>query len=194
MLILASTSETRRAMLENAGLSFRSEKPDVDETALVAAHPDWTPQITALQLAEAKAINVSRRHQDAIVIGADQVLALGNKIYSKPSDLHAAKRQLSELRNHQHHLISAVVCASNAKAVWHAIDQAALTMRDFSEDFLDEYLAANGGKTMTSVGGYQVEGLGIQLFEQMEGNHFTILGLPLLSLLHYLRTTGAISS
>ncbi len=194
MLILASTSVTRRALLENAGLEFETAKPDVDEAALVRANPDWTPEETAMRLAEAKAVDVSRRRPGALVVGADQVLGCNNRIYSKPGDMAAARRQLSELRSTQHHLISAVVCAARGKAVWRIADRATLTMRNFSDAFLASYLESNGDKTLKSVGGYQIEGLGIQLFEKIDGDFHTVLGLPLLPLLGYLRLAGEISA
>ena len=192
MIILASTSPTRQSLLRNAGLSFEAIAPDVDERALVAEHPEWTPEDVALKLAEAKAIEVSSRYPGAIVIGADQVLALGSKVYSKPRNAIYCREQLLELRAKTHALISGVVWARKGNPVWTFSDQALLTMRDFSEEFLDSYLTATGDDCTTSVGGYKIEGRGLQLFDSIKGDHFTILGLPLIPLLHYLRQEGEI--
>lgn len=187
MLVLASTSATRQAMLRNAGLQFSALSPLVDEAALVAANPRWMPRETALKLAEAKAIDVSLRSPRAHVIGADQVLALGDKIYGKPRDRAHCRAQLQELRGKTHVLISAAVIACEGAVVWSHADEAHLIMRNFSDGFLETYLDAIGDDCKTSVGGYKVEGLGIQLFQSISGNHFTILGLPLVPLLDQLR-------
>lgn len=189
MIVLASTSPTRQAMLRSAGLEFSSTAPQVDERALVAAHPEWPPADVALRLAEAKAEEVSRRHPQSIVIGADQVLALGSRVYSKPRDTADCRKQLQELRGQTHLLISAVVCARGGTATWSHVAEARLTMRDFSDDFVEQYLAKIGSDCTSSVGGYKIEGLGLQLFEQVDGDHFTILGLPLIPLMNHLRGT-----
>lgn len=194
MIILASTSPTRQAMLKNAGVNFTAISPQVDERDLAARHPNWSPAETALGLAEAKAVDVSRRHPQAIVVGADQVLALGQKIYSKPSSREHCRQQLLELKGQTHLLISGVVCAQAGKARWSHTADARLTMRTFSEAFLEGYLDAVGADCTTSVGGYKIEGLGLQLFQDVEGDHFTILGLPLLPLLAHLRNVGEIAS
>lgn len=194
MIILASTSATRQAMLRNAGLSFTAQSPAVDEKALIAAHPNWLPRETAIRLAEAKAIDVSLRHADAQVIGADQVLALNGKIYGKPRDRAHCLSQLRELRGRTHALISAVVLARDGKAIWTYADEALLTMRDYSDAFLEEYLEAIGEDCTTSVGGYKIEGRGVQLFRSVAGDHFTILGLPLVPLLEKLREAGEIAT
>lgn len=194
MLILASTSLTRQAMLKTAGLSFVAIAPYVNERELVAQNPHWTPEEMPLKLAEAKAVDVSTRNPGAIVIGADQVLVLDKKIYSKPHDITQCRDQLLELRGQTHALISGIVCAHGSKPVWSFSDRALLTMRKFSTAFLDSYLDAVGDDCTTSVGGYKIEGQGMQLFDKVEGNHFTILGLPLLALLNYLRHEGEILS
>jgi septum formation protein len=194
VIVLASTSPTRQAMLRSAGLDFTAHAPKVDERALVAAHPEWLPADIALRLAEAKAEDVSSRHRNAAVIGADQVLALGAATYSKPRDTADCRRQLKELRGKTHLLISAVVCARDGKAAWSHVAEARLTMRDFSDDFLEQYLAGIGSDCTSSVGGYKIEGAGLQLFEKVEGDHFTILGLPLLALMAHLRSTGDLLS
>ena len=194
MIILASTSSARKSMLTHAGLRFSTASPMVDEAKLVDEHPNWNPQETAHQLAIAKALDVSSRHRNDLVIGADQVLALGDKSFSKPKSIDECRNQVLELRGKPHHLISAVVCARGGHSEWAEICVASLTMRHFSMSFLDDYLAAVGSDCTTSVGGYKIEGPGIQLFDSVEGDHFTILGMPLLPLLKYLRTTGELQS
>lgn len=194
MIVLASTSATRQAMLRHAGLDFTATAPVVDEAALVAANPRWMPRETALKLAEAKAIDVSRRDPGAHVIGADQVLALGNKIFGKPRDRVHCRAQLKELRGQTHVLISAVVLAKDGKTIWTHTDEAQLIMRDFSDEFLEDYLDAIGDDCTTSVGGYKIEGRGVQLFQSISGDHFTILGLPLVPLLVRLREAGDVAA
>ena len=192
MIVLASTSPTRQSMLRNAGLSFVAEAPRVDERALVSTNPRWSPSETAEKLAEAKAKDVSLRHAQATVIGADQVLALGNKVYSKPASILQCREHLLELRGNTHTLVSSVVCARDGKTDWSHTAEALLTMRNFSDEFLDDYLSRVGKDCTSSVGGYKIEGRGLQLFERVAGDHFTILGLPLLPLLDHLRTVGDI--
>lgn len=192
MIILASTSPTRQFMLKSAGLMFSAIAPNVDEWALVTQNPEWIPPDVAVKLAEAKAVDVSVRNPDATVIGADQVLALGSKIYSKPRDTGHCREQLLELRGKTHALISGIVCARHGRVTWRFSDQALLKMRNFSETFLDSYLEAIGSDCTTSVGGYKIEGRGLQLFDAVQGDHFTILGLPLIPLLDYLRREGEI--
>ena len=194
MIVLASTSPTRNMLLTNAGVEFTATAPDVDEQQLISKNPGWTPAETSLNLAQAKAASVSRKLPEALVIGSDQVLALGNAIYSKPKDLDSARRQLSELRGRQHQLISSVACTSHGTLLWHATASANLKMRNFTEAFLDDYVLRNGANCLSSVGGYQVERLGSQLFDTIEGDYFTILGLPLLPLLQFLRQAGELQS
>lgn len=194
MIILASTSPTRQALLRNAGLIFNATSPNVDERALVARHPEWTPEDIALKLAEAKAIDVSIRHRDAVVIGADQVLALGRNAYAKPSSIEECRQHLHELRGKSHKLISSVACAHGGVVTWSHAEEALLKMRPFSDEFLTQYLDEMGNDCMSTVGGYKIEGLGLQLFEEIDGDHFTILGLPLLPLLEQLRSMGEILS
>lgn len=194
MIVLASTSPTRQAMLRNAGLTFAAVAPHVDEAALIAANPQWQPRQTAVNLAEAKALDVSRRHAGATVIGADQVLALGDMVYGKPRDRAHCRQQLRELRGKTHALISAVSLARDGESLWMEADEALLTMRDYSDGFVETYLDAIGDDCTTSVGGYKIEGLGVQLFQSVKGDHFTILGLPLVALLQRLRTAGELAS
>jgi septum formation protein len=197
-LVLASTSPFRRRMLEAAGLSFRVVPPDVDEAVLIhrlaseSAKP--TPPAVAEALARAKAEAVSARRPDALVIGADQVLALGNELLSKPKDLAVARRQLELLRGKTHNLFTAVALAERGKCQWAHVDRATLVMRAFSDRFLERYLAEGGESLCRMVGAYEIEGRGVQLFEKVEGDTFGIVGLPLLPLLAELRARGAIPS
>ena len=194
MIVLASTSVARQSMLHNAGLAFTIARPDVDERALVIDNPQWPPRETALKLAEAKAMDVSCHHAGAFVIGADQVLSIGERIYGKPRDRAHCRQQLRELRGRPHSLISAVVLVRSGKTVWSHVGESRLTMRDYSDEFLETYLDAIGDDCVTSVGGYKIEGPGVQLFSTVSGDHFTILGLPLLPLLEKLREVGEITS
>lgn len=197
-LVLASGSVTRRRMLEAAGLSFRVVPADVDEDAIRSALtvPDagGGPERVARVLAQAKAEEVSRRMPDALVIGGDQVLALGRDIFTKPADLAAARRTLRALAGRTHRLLSAVSLAINGAEVWSHLDAASLTVRDISDTYLDDYLARVGDGVCACVGAYELEGLGVQLFECIEGDYFTILGLPLLPLLAELRARGAVAA
>lgn len=196
-LILASGSVARRSMLEAAGVAFRVVPADVDEGAIRASlgadDANGGPEQVARVLARAKAEEVSRRHPAALVIGADQVLALGTAIYSKPADLAEARRALRSLAGKTHLLLSAVALATDGQTAWEDLDVATLTMRDFTEAFLDDYLAKAGDRVCASVGAYELEGLGVQLFERIEGDYFTILGLPLLAVLAELRRRGGLA-
>ncbi len=192
MIILASTSVTRQKLLRDAGLSFTIERPAVDERALAQQNPQWTAEELAAGLAAAKARDVSARFPRMVVVGADQVLACGDRIYNKPSDLADCRSQLLSLKGRSHRLISAVACAQSGEVTWADQRAARLRMRSFSDEFLDHYLSAMGDDCLKSVGGYQVEGRGIQLFDDIEGDHSTILGLPLLPLLGFLRHSGVI--
>jgi len=197
-LILASGSPYRRKMLEAAGLSFHVVPADVDEAALkrglAPQTPTPIPATIAGTLARAKAESVSVRHPDATVIGADQILALGSELLDKPGDLAAARVQLERLRGKTHRLISAVALAEAGKVLWTHVDEAVLTMRLFSPEFLYRYLAQAGPGLCQIVGAYEIEGSGVQLFERVEGNHFTIIGLPLVPLLAELRSRGVIDA
>ncbi len=193
-IILASASAGRRMLLENAGIPFRAVPAEIDERAVEAAIGDAevTPAELATILAEAKAVEVSERFPDAIVIGADQTMAQEERLFHKPEDMAAARRQLLDLSGKAHELYSAVVLAQAGKPVKHLLDTAHLSMRAYSPEFIGRYLSAVGDAALQSVGGYQIEGRGIQLFESVEGSHFTIVGLPLLPLLAGLRDLGAI--
>ena len=196
-LVLASTSPFRRRMLEAAGLTFRAVAPDVDETALkrrlAATLPPAGAGEVAAVLARAKAQDVSKRLPAALVIGADQVLALGEELFDKPADLSVARRQLQRLRGREHQLHTAAALALGGDIVWSRIEVATLAMRPFSDAFLERYLTEAGPAVCSTVGGYEIEGRGIQLFEGIAGDHFTIIGLPLLALLAELRQRGIIT-
>lgn len=194
MIILASSSPTRGLMLREAGLEFTAVAPAVDERALANENPRWLPEELAAELGKAKAQEVSRRYPGATVIGADQVLALGSQVFSKPKGMDDCRKQLLTLRGKAHRLISAVCCARDGTVIWHLTDHAELIMREFSDQFLESYLEAVGSGCTSSVGGYKIEGRGIQLFDSVSGNHFTILGLPLLPLLDFLRHCGELET
>lgn len=192
-LILASTSPTRKTMLKNAGLDVEALAPGVDETALQRSMPQASGETLARALAEAKALAVSSRDPEALVIGADQVLDCAGRLYAKPKDLAEAGQHLRALRAKTHHLVSAAVFARAGKIVWQDLSRATMTMRDFSDAFVDDYLAAMGDSATKTVGAYEIEGLGAQLFSRIDGDHFAILGLPLLPLLAALRREGALA-
>ncbi len=194
-IILASASPARRALLTAAGLEFLADPAAVDEAALKAslAAEGAGPAETAEALAELKAGRISPRHPGRLVIGADQILECGGASFDKPADRAAARRQLATLRGRRHSLFSAAVALRDGQRLWHHVGRADLTMRDFSDSFLDSYLDRAGPAATASVGGYQLEGLGAQLFARVEGDYFTILGLPLLPLLEFLRGAGEIA-
>ena len=192
VLVLASGSRTRAAMLEQAGISAVLDKPLVDEDEVKAAGraEGVSADIVAEALAELKAQRITRRHPGALVVGADQMLECEGRWFDKPADRAAARAQLLDLRGKTHRLVSCAVVVRDGERMWHKIDSARLTMRNFSEAFLDDYLDHVGDDVLHSVGAYQLEGLGAQLFHRVEGDFFTILGLPLLPLLGFLRVHG----
>ncbi len=194
MIILASTSPARQSMLRQAGLAFSIDAPQVNERQFASLHPHWSPSDMAVELAAAKALDVAQRHHDATVIGADQVLALADRSFSKPRDRAECREHLRALRGTSHLLISGIAVAKDAQVIWRHHEVARLTMRSFSDAFLESYLDRIGEDCSSSVGGYKIEGPGIQLFERVEGDHFTILGLPLLALLARLRELGEIAT
>jgi septum formation protein len=192
LLVLASGSRTRAAMLEQAGVSAILDKPLVDEDEVKAAgRAEGVPaDAVAETLAELKAQRITRRHPGALVVGADQMLECEGRWFDKPADRAAARAQLLDLRGKTHRLVSCAVVVRDGERMWHRVDSARLTMRNFSESFLDDYLDRVGDDVLHSVGAYQLEGLGAQLFQRVEGDFFTILGLPLLPLLGFLRVHG----
>jgi len=189
-LVLASRSASRRAMLETAGLPVEISLPDLDERAVEAAAGPLGPADAALLLAREKAQAVARQRPGRLVVGADQTLALGSRRFDKPANAVAARAQLHALSGNTHHLHSAVAVVRDRDVLLNATGTASLTMRRLSDSFLDAYCAAAGASMLESVGAYQLEKLGIHLFERIEGDHFTILGLPLLTLLAALRREG----
>jgi septum formation protein len=193
-LILASASPFRRAMLEHAGLEVEAVRPELDERAAEAPllATGTGPADIAEVLAAAKAEEVSARRPGALVIGCDQTLALGDEIFHKPADMEAARRHLLKLSGRTHELHSAVVLVRDGLPLWSTVRTASMTMRRLDPAFIGRHLARVGAKALSSVGAYQIEGEGIQLFERIEGDHFTIVGLPLLPLLAALRDLGAI--
>jgi septum formation protein len=193
-VILASGSAIRAKLIESAGLSVQIRVPGLDERAVErpAVERGAGPAEVARLLAEAKALAVSRDVPDRIVIGADQTMALGARRFSKPTDIDAAREQLRLLRGTTHELSSAAAVARGDTVLWSGHETARLTMRAFSDAFLDSYLNRMGNAVTSTVGGYQLEGLGVQLFETIEGDYFTILGLPLLALLEALRRNGVL--
>ena len=195
-LILASQSTARLLMLRNAGLSFEAKPALIDERAVEAPliADRQPPSDIALALAEAKAVAVSRVEPDAVVIGADQTLEADGVRWTKPRTIDEARQQLERLAGHTHALHSGVAVARNRGVVWGHVDTARLTMRKLSAGFIDRYLAEVGEVALASVGAYQIEGIGIQLFERIDGDFFTILGLPLLPLLSWLRAQKMIPS
>jgi septum formation protein len=193
-LILASASVARRAVLAAAGLRFAVRPAGIDEATVkgAARSEGLDAAATALRLADAKAAFVARQEPQALVIGADQILDCDCMWHDKPEDVEAARRQLLALRGRAHQLATAVVCRIGDRLLWQHVAQPRLTMRAFSEPFLDAYLAAEGDLVLRSVGAYRLEGPGVQLFARVDGDHATILGLPLLPLLDFLRSVGVV--
>ena len=192
-LVLASRSVARRSLLEAAGIPTEASPVDLDERAIEACASDLGPSQVANLLAEKKACAAAAQWPGRIVLGADQTLALGSRRFNKPADRASAHDQLRTLAGHSHELHSAVVVASDQNVLFGSVQSARLTMRGMSDQFIETYLDKVGSRALTSVGCYQLEGLGIHLFERIEGDHFTILGLPLLPLLGFLRRFGLLA-
>ncbi|WEK04195.1 MAG: Maf family protein [Candidatus Devosia phytovorans] len=190
MLILASQSETRKALLQQAGLVFTSQAASIDERGLeqAAIEAGGDGRDVALLLAQRKAAAVAVNNPGAIVIGADQTLSLGTELLHKPVDRAAAVAQLDHLRGKTHRLHAAVAVVKHDQLLWSDIQTAELTMREFTPEERDDVLAREGDAVLSSVGSYRLEGPSIRLFETVTGDYFTILGLPLLPLLAGLRT------
>ena len=195
-LILASASPSRAAVMRQAGLAALSEPARVDETEVKAAlrAEGAEAREIAEALAELKAQKVSRRRPGAYVVGADQMLECDGVWFDKPVDLAQAARHLRSLSGRTHKLVSAVCVVRDGERLWHYVAEARLTVRPLSEDFIAAYLAAVGPAALASVGAYQLEGLGAQLFSRVEGDYFTILGLPLLPLMDFLRNHGVLAT
>ena len=193
-LILASASEQRRRLLDNAGFAFVCDPAVVDEQqvklSLRAAQATSTEIAEAL--AELKAQRVAIRHPECLVIGADQILDCDGILYDKPIDIDRARADLMALRGKTHTLATSVVAVRDGVRLWHYNDQSSLTMRAFSDEFIDTYLDQISEQACQSVGAYQVEARGVQLFEKIDGDYFSILGLPLLPLVAFLRGQGLI--
>ena len=192
-LVLASRSAARRTLLEAAGIPVELCPADLDERAIEANGISHEPTAVAALLAREKAASVAKSHPGRLILGADQTLALGSKRFSKSPDRLAARAQLQALRGRTHELHAAIAFVQDGAVVFEHVETARLTMREFSDDFLDRYLDMVGDAVFTSVGGYQLEGLGVQLFERIEGDYFTILGLPLLQALDFLRRHGCLA-
>ncbi len=193
-LVLASKSAARRAMLENAGVAFEVRVAGVDEDAIKAQSSDLDAAALAVRLAEAKALAVSRDDEAAWVLGSDQTLAFDGGLISKAPTLDAARERLKSMRGKTHHLHSGAALAVKGQVVWSGVDTVQMRMRDFSDAFLDAYLAAEGEVLLSCVGTYRLEGLGSQLFEAVDGDYFTVLGLPLWPVLAELRRAGVLAA
>jgi septum formation protein len=189
-LILASQSQARQALLTNAGIAFEAIPAEIDERAIQLNSGLSTPGEIAALLARAKAISVSLRRPGQFVVGADQTLALGERLFSKPAGHAQAAEQLRALAGRSHELHSASAVARDGEILFEDVSIARMTMRPLDGAAIRAYLDTAGEAVTTSVGAYQLEGLGVHLFERIEGDHFTILGLPLLPLLKFLRSEG----
>jgi len=194
-LILASASPVRARLLKAAAVDFAVEAAMVDEDAVKRGFraQGRSAADCALALAEAKARRISARHPQALVIGADQILVCAMEWFDKPEDLAGARRQLRALRGRTHTLETAVCAVLAGEQLWNFASAPQLTMREFTNTFLDEHLAAEGKAILGSVGAYRLEGQGVQLFERIEGDYFAVLGLPLLPLLGFLRKQGQLA-
>lgn len=195
-IVLASQSEIRAQLLRNAGVEIEALPARVDEEAIRAAleMEEAKPRDIADALAEAKARKLSAKHPDALVIGCDQVLAFEQRIFSKPETVEEAREQLMRLRGQSHQLLSAAVIYQGAEPKWRHVGIARLRMNSFSDEYLDAYLDRNWHSIRHSVGGYKLEEEGVRLFSSVQGDYFTILGLPLVELLAYLGVTGSIET
>ena len=193
-LILASSSASRQMLMRNAGLTFSAIPADIDERALdeQLERDGASPEEVALELARAKALAVGALYPEALVLGCDQTMALGTRVYHKPKTMAEAEAHLLSLSGKVHRLNSAAVLVRHGEVVWQIVSSAELTVRTLSTEFVSRHLQRVGEKALSSVGAYQLEGEGIQLFTSIEGDYFTILGLPLLPLLSKLRDMDVI--
>lgn len=194
-IILASGSASRKSLLENAGVDAKCIKPSVDEDAAKMAFRAEAMSVRdqAMRLAEMKAMKVSLQNE-GLVIGGDQMLALDKEAFDKPVDLDGARDHLTKLSGKTHTLETAIVACENGRPVWRFLARPRLTMRRLTPEFIDAYVAEIGEPLLSTVGAYQLEGLGAQLFTDIEGDYFSILGLPLLPLLDYFRTRGVLTA
>jgi septum formation protein len=192
-LVLASRSAVRRTLLEAAGVAVEVCPADVDERGLEAGAPLQAPVAIAAMLAREKALVVDRAKPGRLILGADQTLSLDGARFAKPADRAAARAQLRALSGRTHELYSAIAFVQDAMVLFEYVGVARLTMRALSDQFLDAYLDAVGDAATASVGAYQIEGLGVQLFERIDGDYFTVLGLPLTQALEFLRRQGCLA-
>jgi len=193
-IILASGSEIRQRLLRNAGVDLDVTVPKVDESSVKASllGEGAPPRDVADALADLKARRVASREADALVLGCDQVLAFKDTIFSKPGSTNEARLQLRQLRNKRHSLLSAAVIYEDGAPVWRHVGEVRLTMRDFSDDYLDEYIERNWESIRHSVGAYKIEEEGARLFSRIDGDYFNVLGLPLIEVLSYLTLRGTL--
>lgn len=195
MIVLASQSASRRAMLSAAGVAFEAVPARIDEAGVTAGMAGRPVRDVADRLAELKAVKVSLRMPGRFVLGSDSMLELERgRWLGKPGDPDGLRAQLRDLRGRSHRLVSAAVMARDGQAVWRHVEAATLHMRDFSETWLEAYVAASGPDVLSSVGGYHLEGLGAQLFTKVEGDQFVVRGLPLLAVLGWLREAGELDT
>lgn len=194
-IVLASSSEIRATLLQNAGVEFDVKSVPVDEQSIKESMiaEEFSPRDIADALAEAKAQRASFKNPGSLVIGCDQVLDLNGALLSKPKDRQEAKSQLLALRNKRHSLLSAAVICEDGKPIWRHIGQVRLYVRNFSEDYLEEYLDRNWDSIKYSVGGYKLEEEGVRLMSRIEGDYFSVLGLPLIELLNFLTVRGELN-
>ena len=195
-LILASASTSRKRLLADAGITAEADPADIDESVIKQECRENGRSSTecAARLAEAKARAVAARHRDCLVLGADQMLDCDGEWFDKPRDVAEAREQLQKLRGRTHELVTAATVMRNDEQLWQAVERPRVTMRAFSDAFLDNYLESAGDRVLRTVGCYELERLGAQLMEKVEGDYFAILGLPLLPLMHFLRGAGALAA
>jgi septum formation protein len=195
-LVLASASASRAALLERAGVRFTARPARIDEAAIKRGGQieGASPEEVAVVLAELKARRIARADPDALVIGCDQLLVCESRWFDKPADLAEARAHLLALRGRTHTLVTAVLCQRGEQRLWHNVARPKLTMRGFGDRFLDAYLAAEGEALLATVGAYRLEGLGVHLFDAVDGDQSAILGLPLLPLLGFLRQHGVLTA
>jgi septum formation protein len=192
-LVLASRSKVRQQLLEHAGIPIDVRPADLDERRLEQDARSEAPGAVAAHLAREKACAIAKSYRGRLILGADQTLALGFERFSKPADSAGARKQLRALSGRTHELHSAIAFVQDNAVVFEHVGVARLTMRALTDEFLDLYLQSAGAAAMTSVGAYQLESYGVQLFERIEGDYFTILGLPLLQALEFLRQRGCLA-